>query len=175
MDSFRRPHHGPMVVWGLCVNRSLCPIYLKVRFSGYKIFDSCFHSLSIWNVFPYFPLSQELLWSVSQSVSCFSCVRLFATLWTVACQGPLSMGILQARILEWVVISSCRGSSQPRDQTLMSCVSCTLAFFTTSATWETLVSIVIVCWKPNFTLSHMLFCPMSKWLFLFLFQVQQFY
>ena len=53
---------------------------------------------------------------VSQSVSCFSCVRLFATLWTVACQGPLSMGILQARILEWVVISSCRESSQFRDQ-----------------------------------------------------------
>ena len=89
--------------------------------------------------------------------------------------GSSVRGIFQARILEWVVISSCRGSSQPRDQTLMSCVSCTLAFFTTSATWETLVSIVIVWWKPNFTLSHMLFCPMSKWLFLFLFQVQQFY
>ena len=69
MDSFRRPHHGTMVLWGLCVNRSLCPIYLKVRFSGYKIFDACFHSLSIWNVFPCFPLSQELLRSVSQSVS----------------------------------------------------------------------------------------------------------
>ena len=25
-------------------------------------------------------------------LSCFSCVRLFATLWTVACQAPLSMG-----------------------------------------------------------------------------------
>ena len=32
----------------------------------------------------------------------FSRVRIFATLWTVACQAPLSMGILQARILEWV-------------------------------------------------------------------------
>ena len=32
----------------------------------------------------------------------FTCVRLFVTLWTVACQAPLSMGILQARILEWV-------------------------------------------------------------------------
>ena len=28
-----------------------------------------------------------------------------ATPWTVACQAPLSMGILQARILEWVAIS----------------------------------------------------------------------
>ena len=32
-------------------------------------------------------------------------------------------GILQARILEWVAISSCRGSSQPRDRTRASCIS----------------------------------------------------
>ena len=25
-------------------------------------------------------------------LSCFSCIRLFATLWTVACQAPLSVG-----------------------------------------------------------------------------------
>ena len=31
-----------------------------------------------------------------------------ATLWTVACQAPLSMGILQARILEWVALPSSR-------------------------------------------------------------------
>ena len=29
-----------------------------------------------------------------------SCVQLFATPWTVAHQAPLSMGILQAKILE---------------------------------------------------------------------------
>ena len=34
-------------------------------------------------------------------------------------------GISQARILEWVVISSSRGSSQPRDRTPISCVYCT--------------------------------------------------
>ena len=32
--------------------------------------------------------------------------------------------ILQARILEWVAISYSRGSSQHRDQTCISCVSC---------------------------------------------------
>ena len=37
---------------------------------------------------------------------------------------PLSMGFSQARILEWVVISSSRGASQPRDQTHVSCISC---------------------------------------------------
>ena len=44
-------------------------------------------------------------------LSCFSRVQLFVTLWAVACQAPLSMGVLQARILEWVAISSSRGSS----------------------------------------------------------------
>ena len=33
--------------------------------------------------------------------------------WTVAPKAPLSMGILQARILEWVAMCSSRGSSQP--------------------------------------------------------------
>ena len=31
-------------------------------------------------------------------------------------------GIFQARILKWVAISSCRGSSPPRDQTQVSCI-----------------------------------------------------
>ena len=39
------------------------------------------------------------------------------TLRTLACQAPLSMGILQARILEWVAMPSSKGSSQPKDQT----------------------------------------------------------
>ena len=38
--------------------------------------------------------------------------------------GSSVQGILQARILEWVVISCSRGSSQPRDQTCVSYVSC---------------------------------------------------
>ena len=42
----------------------------------------------------------------------------------VACQAPLSMGILQARILEWVVKLSSRGSSHPRDPTVVSDVFC---------------------------------------------------
>ena len=39
--------------------------------------------------------------------------------------GSSVHGIPQARILEWVAISSSRGSSRPRDQTRVSCVSCT--------------------------------------------------
>ena len=36
-------------------------------------------------------------------------------------------GILQERILEWVVISSSRGSSWPRDWNCISCISCIAA------------------------------------------------
>ena len=50
-------------------------------------------------------------------------VWLFATPWTVAYQAPLSMGFLQARVLEWGAISFSRGSSQPRDRTQVSCIA----------------------------------------------------
>ena len=42
------------------------------------------------------------------------------TPWTVARQAPLSMRILQARILEWVATPFFRASSQPWDQTQVS-------------------------------------------------------
>ena len=46
--------------------------------------------------------------------------------------GSSVHGISQARILEWVVISFSRGSSQPRDRTSASCSSCIAGrFFTT--------------------------------------------
>ena len=51
-----------------------------------------------------------------------SCL-LFTTLWTVASQAPLSMGILQARILKWVAIPFARGSFLPRGRTRDSYVS----------------------------------------------------
>ena len=46
-----------------------------------------------------------------------SCVWLFVTPWAIAHLAPLSMGILQARLLEWVAFPFSRGSSQPRDPT----------------------------------------------------------
>ena len=67
-----------------------------------------------WMVSPLGWLSSVELWS-------HSCVQLFAIPWTVADQAPLSMGILQARIL--VAMPSSRGSSQPRDKTQVSCIA----------------------------------------------------
>ena len=55
-------------------------------------------------------------------LSCFSHVWLLATLWTVAHQAPLSMGILQARILEWLPCPP--PGDLPRNWTCVSYVSC---------------------------------------------------
>ena len=50
------------------------------------------------------------------------------------CQAPLSVGTLQARILEWVAIAFSRGFSRPRDWTSISCISGIAGrFFTTEA------------------------------------------
>ena len=58
-------------------------------------------------------------------LSRFSRVQLCAALWTVAgLPGSFVPGILQARILEWVAMPSSRGSSQPRDRTQISYLSC---------------------------------------------------
>ena len=57
-------------------------------------------------------------WSIAKS---------FPTLYvSMDCSLPGSSvyGILQARMLEWVAISFSRGSSWPRDWTLISCISC---------------------------------------------------
>ena len=52
-------------------------------------------------------------WNIEWVSGSFSCVRLFATLWT----DYTVHGILEARILEWLAFPFSRASSQPRDQT----------------------------------------------------------
>ena len=59
----------------------------------------------------------------------------------IDCSPPSSSvrGISPARILEQVAISFSRGSSPPRDQTRVSCVSCSgRRALDTSASWEAL-------------------------------------
>ena len=86
--------------------------------------------------------------------ACYSLshVWLFATPWTVAHQAPLSMGFSRKeyssekkkRILEWVVMLSSRGSSQPRDRHQVSCTAC--RFFTM---WVTRDAQVIAWFYAN--------------------------
>ena len=59
--------------------------------------------IAFWRIL----LFQPLLLFFNHSVTSDS----FTTLWTVVYQAPLSMGILQARIPEWVAIPFSRGSS----------------------------------------------------------------
>ena len=69
---------------------------------------------------------KQTYWTREQNgahmLSHFRCVRLCAHLWTVILQAPLSVGILQARKLEWVAMPSSRGSTWPWDQIHVSCL-----------------------------------------------------
>ena len=62
------------------------------------------------------------------------CLNLCNPMDYIAHQVPLSMGILQASVLEWVAMPSSRGSSQPRDWTQVSRIAG--RFFTIWATRE---------------------------------------
>ena len=72
-------------------------------------------------------------------LSCFSHVRLFVTLWTVACKAPLSMGF--SRQEYWSVLPCPSPGDLPnlgvKPTSLMS-PALAGGFFTTSATWEDL-------------------------------------
>ena len=76
-------------------------------------------------------LNMRVCWCV---LSHFCHIQLFVTLGTVAHQAPLSLGILQRRILEWVAMPSSSGSSQLGDWTHISWLPLGREFFTTRAT-----------------------------------------
>ena len=62
------------------------------------------------------------LWSNSESEVARSCPTLRDPM-DGNLPGSAVHGIFQARILEWAAISFSRGSSQPRDQTQVSCIA----------------------------------------------------
>ena len=82
---------------------------MKISFS--YLYISCIFLKKIY--LPYYVC-------VCQSLGC---VRFFATPWTVAHQAPLSLGILQARRLEWVAYAFSRGMfpTQESNQGLLHC------------------------------------------------------
>ena len=59
----------------------------------------------------YFLATPRGMWNLcsSRTLSCFTHVLFCVALWTVACQAPLSLGILQARILPGLAMLSSRG------------------------------------------------------------------
>ena len=70
-------------------------------------FVTCFSPIFWW-----LPTIPDIPWLVDVCAQLLSHVQLFMTPWTVAYQSPLVHGGFQARILEWVAISSSRKSSQ---------------------------------------------------------------
>ena len=80
-----------------------------------------------------------IIYSFKQQILLHVCVYellsrvwLFATPWTVAHQASLSMGFSRQRILEGIAVPFSRGTSQPKDRTLVSCIAG--RFFTIWAT-----------------------------------------
>ena len=87
----------------------------------------------IWNkVFSCFSVWTVLVWVPS----CFSCVWLFVTPWTVACQAPLSRGFSRQECWSGLLCSPPGDLSHPGIK-LASLMSPELAgrFFTTRAAW----------------------------------------
>ena len=73
-------------------------------------------------------LGSQLFVSLTSPVcmlSCFSSVQLFVTPWTVcSLPGSYVHGILQARILEWVTMSSSRDLPDPGIEPTLGYASC---------------------------------------------------
>ena len=80
-----------------------------------------------WQILPIDKCLLYLIWgsALPGCVLCLvtqSCPTLCSP-WTEAQQAPLSMRILQARVLQWVPMPSSSGSSQHRDRTQTSCTA----------------------------------------------------
>ena len=144
----------PASITSWTLRRFCCPCPLLLfkggtwqKGSSYRLIWEIMIKFSQWATLPVseFPLfspplmSQENWDDETFKWKCLSLsrVRLFVTPWTVACQAPLSTGFFQPRILEWVAISSSRGSSQSRDLACISYVSFMAGIFSTRwAIWE---------------------------------------
>ena len=91
-------------------------------------------------------------------LSHFSCVQLFATLWTIACQAPLSMGLSRQEHWSGLLYPPLGDLPNPgiEPASLMS-PALVGRFFTTSATWATAVlSLLLLLLLSHF--SHVRLC-----------------
>ena len=128
-----------------------------------KMSDCSVHSLA--SVLPGRPWINTHPFHDSVCVCVCACMRACAQSCLTLCDPmdcsspPVSSvhGLLQARILEWISISSSRRSSRLRDRTLVSCISCIgRRILYHGATWEALFMTVLhlleesVSWRLSF-------------------------
>ena len=114
--------------------------YISMQLTGYVTFNKSFTSLSLNFLILKMAIKHvpphRLFWVLNETIyvmvlkrvllcvlSQFSHTWLCVNLWTIAPHAPVSVGIIQTRILEWVATFFSSGSSQPRDRTLISYVS----------------------------------------------------
>ena len=107
-----------------------------------------YHALITWLIMHWY---RDWAWT-DHILQCYCCAVLscsVTSLWPhgLAHQAPLSMEILQARILEWVAMPSSRSCSQPRDRTQVSHIAG--EFFTI---W------ILVNFKYIYSQSHVVMC-----------------
>ena len=81
-------------------------------------------------------------------LSCFSCVRLFATLWTVVRQVLLSMGFSSQE--HWGGLPCLPPGDLPNPGIKPMSPVVAGGFFTTSAIWEDLKGDTVASWAGNF-------------------------
>ena len=116
--------------------------------SGIYIPLSVFTSLLYWFEILHILLFliQFLTWIFDKVLNIVNCVlsfvRHFCNSMNYSLPGSTDLGYLQARILEWITISFSRGSSWPRDQTHISCISYIAGrFFTTEPPGKLMLNI----------------------------------
>ena len=98
----------------------------KRRFHVY-IFNTLLYWISEWVSYIQHNALEVVSWYIcSISVVCLVTKSYLALCNPMDCSPPGSSvhEIFQARILEWSAISYSRGSSQPRERTQISCISC---------------------------------------------------
>ena len=116
-------------IWSLALPGSLMASELSEKsfFASCQVLSSFFIVTSqISTILSKFSSCCSHPHSTNDSTSSVLVTQSRPTLWDpMDCSLPGSSGhrILQARILEWVAIFFCRGSSQPRDQTRVSCIA----------------------------------------------------
>ena len=100
----------------------------------------------------------------SAVLNCFIHTRLFAPLWPVAWQASLSMGILQARMLEWVAMPSPGDLPDPvMEHASLASPALAGGFFTTTTTWkawkQSVQLVMSDCLRPHGLQHARLLCP----------------
>ena len=108
------------------------------------------HPSSSWFCLWFFSLVSAF--TIPVLLQCYCCAVLscsVTSLWPhgLAHQAPLSMEILQARILEWVAMPSSRSCSQPRDRTQVSHIA-----------GEFFIIWILVNFKYIYSQSHVVMC-----------------